>query len=445
MLRFQLLVIVSGCLTGLSSASICCTSKWGDESACGDYVRSGGLCNTDWATTCNSNSDCPEFPAPQTVPTPAPPLSQVLLVGLYNRSGPSSVLSYSFDGSPSVLPLSSFSAGAGVSWITSSRKTSVANSDVGGLASVFAVNEFWGTVVSLSLDCNGKMAETSRVSSGPGPVFLATDPMSDYLLSADYWTGVAVMPVSWSDGIATLGAVSQTLKFAANSLTHSVYFAPGCTVDGCAVFVPTKGLDEVQQLFFRDGKLSKAHEPFSVPTHQLPRHMAFHPSLPIVVLVNEGSQTANVTIELLGYNKETGLSWIATYSASGPYSAPNLFPGEVLFTKQGHFALVTVRDGTAQKRDGVAVFKVEENGQSLSLVDYATVGQKNPRSMALADTGLLIVANSDGNSLSFFNLDFATGKLTKAKEDLHIGDSPAFVGIFELADGCNRKTSTVLV
>lgn len=104
-----------------------------------------------------------------------------------------------------------------------------------------------------------------------------------------------------------------------------------------------------------------------------------------------------------------------------------------------------MRDGTAQKRDGVAVFKVEENGQSLSLVDYALVGQKNPRSIALADTGLLIVANSDGNSLSFFNLNFATGKLTKAKEDLHISPSPAFVGIFDLADGCSRKTSTVLV
>merc|ERR1712072_134431 len=336
------------------------------------------------------------------------------------------------------------SAGSGVSWITQARKPSVAN---GGSASVFAVNEYGGAVVSLSLDCNGKMAETSRVSSGPGPVFLASDPKSDYLLSADYWTGVAVMPVSWSDGIATLGAVSQTLKFAANSLTHSVYFAPSCTtsVDGCAVFVPTKGLDEVQQLLFRDGKLTKAHEPFSVPAQQLPRHMAFHPSLPIVVLVNEGSPTANVTIELLGYSKETGLSWIATYSASGPYSAPNLFPGEALFTKQGHFALVTVRDGTAQKRDGVAVFKVEENGQSLSLVDYALVGQKNPRSMTLADNGLLIVAAVDGNSLSFFNLDFATGKLTKAKEDLHISPSPAFVGIFDLADGCSRKISTVLV
>jgi len=65
--------------------------------------------------------------------------------------------------------------------------------------------------------------------------------------------------------------------------------------------------------------------------------------------------------------------------------------------------------------------------------------------MALADTGLLVVATVDGRSLSFFNLDFATGKLTRAKEDLHISANPAFVGIFDLADGCNRKTSTVLV
>merc|ERR1739848_243027 len=71
--------------------------------------------------------------------------------------------------------------------------------------------------------------------------------------------------------------------------------------------------------------------------------------------------------------------------------------------------------------------------------------KKNPRSMTLADNGLLIVAAVDGNSLSFFNLDFATGKLTKAKEDLQSSPHPEFVGIFDLAVGCNRKTSTVLV
>lgn len=36
----------------------CCWSKWGDSTTCSDCPSSGGLCNTDWSKTCNSDSDC---------------------------------------------------------------------------------------------------------------------------------------------------------------------------------------------------------------------------------------------------------------------------------------------------------------------------------------------------------------------------------------------------
>jgi len=36
----------------------CCWSAWGDETQCGSYSGSGGLCNTDWTVACNSDSDC---------------------------------------------------------------------------------------------------------------------------------------------------------------------------------------------------------------------------------------------------------------------------------------------------------------------------------------------------------------------------------------------------
>jgi len=370
---------------------------------------------------------------------------QVLLVGLYKDSG-ASVLSYSINRG-TFSPLASSDIGVGPSWIIPAHRGRADNLQ-GYATSLFTISETGtgnGTVASLSLDCKGNIAETSRVSSqGAAPVFLATDPMSDHVLVANYGGGsVSVLPVSWKDNQATLEAASQTLEFGANAHAHSAYFMPDCGAE-CSVFVPTLGLDEVQQLKYSGGKLSKAHTPLSVPAQQGPRHLAFHPTLPIAVLANEGSASAKVTIELLAVDKEKGLSTIATYSASGPYSAPDLYPAEVVFTESGYFVLVSLRDATDQKRDGVASFKVEENGRNLSLVDYASVGHY-PRSMTLSKDGLVIVGNQKGNSLSFLSLDFATGKLTKAKDDLDVGDSPAFVGIFDLAQGCNPTMSTVVV
>jgi 6-phosphogluconolactonase (cycloisomerase 2 family) len=369
--------------------------------------------------------------------------SQVLLVGLYQSSG-KSVLSYAFDGSTSIVPLSSSDIGAGPSWIIPAGQPPKSSFRPTPYKSLVATSETGGTVASLSLDCSGKVAVTSRVMSGANPVFLATDHNSSHVLSANYGAGsISVFPQSWIADNATLAPASQTLEFGAKAHAHSAYFAPPWAGDmpHAPVFVPTLGLDQVQQLYFTNGKLVHAHDPLIVPSQQGPRHMAFHPIEPIAVLANEGSATANVTIELLTYNRHIGLSTIATYNAGGPYSAPDLYPAEVLFDKQGQFVLVSLWDLTDQKRDGVAVFKLCSGpmGASFSLVDYAAVGHY-PRSMTLADTGLLIVGNQKGNSLSFLNLDFSTGKVTKVKEDLIIGDSPAFVGIFDFSDECNHKT-----
>jgi len=100
-------------------------------------------------------------------------------------------------------------------------------------------------------------------------------------------------------------------------------------------------------------------------------------------------------------------------------------------------------DASDQKRDGVAVFEVASQGASLSFVGYTGVGHY-PRSMVLAPDGLLIVGNQKDNSLSFLTLNLETGALTKASQDLSLGDSPAFVGIFDTAKGCSSDVSALV-
>merc|ERR1712039_721466 len=97
-----------------------------------------------------------------------------------------------------------------------------------------------------------------------------------------------------------------------------------------------------------------------------------------------------------------------------------------------------------QKRDGVASFKVGDDGSRLTPVDYVAVGHY-PRSMTLDQDGLLIVGNQKANSLSFLQLDFATGKLVKARDELDVKASPGFVGIFNLPSGCGAPRNEVVV
>merc|ERR1719235_2012518 len=57
---------------GAAASPMCCWSKWGDSSSCGNYDGSGGQCNTDHSKSCSSSSDCPVTPAPAPTPPPTP-------------------------------------------------------------------------------------------------------------------------------------------------------------------------------------------------------------------------------------------------------------------------------------------------------------------------------------------------------------------------------------
>lgn len=69
--RVVALLLTSG-ISGAASKPTCCWSKWGDESSCSEYSGTGAQCNTDHTKTCNSDTDCPDQPAPAP-PAPAPP------------------------------------------------------------------------------------------------------------------------------------------------------------------------------------------------------------------------------------------------------------------------------------------------------------------------------------------------------------------------------------
>jgi len=280
----------------------------------------------------------------------------------------------------------------------------------------------------MELQCDGSLQVTSRQGSGGGaPAFLSIDPTGKYLLAANYAGGnVGVLPVMEYKGVGVLGPVQQVKEFGNQAKAHSAVFGPSAE----ALFVPTLGLDRVQQLTFSNGKISQNGDPLKVPENEGPRHIAFQPSGNVAVLLNEGSADAECTVVLCEFDESTGrITELATYDTlpATIASSSNMYPAEVQFTKDGAYVLVSMRDASDEKKDGITVFRVNEG--ALEFVEYAPVGHY-PRSMMLTDDGLVITGNQKDNSLTVLHFD--GGHLTRIGEDIPIGRSPAFVGVFDM-------------
>src|SRR5262249_55058587 len=136
-------------------------------------------------------------------------------------------------------------------------------------------------------------------TGGKNGVRQAVDPSGKFLVVANYSSGsVAVLPIM-PDGslkdqhqlVALPGEPGPHKVEQASSHPHDIVFDPS----GRFVLVADKGLDRVFVFRFdpASGRLSPA-EPGSVATRPGagPRHLAFHPKLPIVWVLNALDSTA---------------------------------------------------------------------------------------------------------------------------------------------------------
>ncbi len=129
---------------------------------------------------------------------------------------------------------------------------------------------------------------------GKNPVHLSIDPSGRWIVTANYSAGsVGMVPIE-KDG--TLGPRSDLASLPgdpgpnrtqqANSHPHDAVFDPS----GRVIAVPDKGLDRVFvfRLDAASGKLTPNDPPFvATRAGAGPRHIAFHPTMPLAYVVNE--------------------------------------------------------------------------------------------------------------------------------------------------------------
>lgn len=245
-------------------------------------------------------------------------------------------------------------------------------------------------------------------TGGNNGVRQTVDPAGKFLIVANYGSGsVAVLPIA-ADGslkdqhqlVRLPGEPGPHKVEQTSSHPHDIVFDPS----GRFVLVPDKGLDRVFVFRF-DGVNGHLSEPDSVKTRPGagPRHLAFHPKLPIVWVLNE----LDSTTATYRWDPERGtLTPIQVIT-----TLPTDFTGystaaEIVVSPDGRFVYCSNRG-----HDSVAVYAANADGLLTSIGWQPTQGRV-PRFIGRDPAGhFLYAANEQGDTVVTFRVDATSGLL----------------------------------
>ncbi len=281
-------------------------------------------------------------------------------------------------------------------------------------ASAYAIDKQTGHVTALNRQSIG----------GKNGVRLSIDPSGRWIVTANYSAGsVAVVPIEKdgslgprSDLVDLPGEPGPDRKEQTSSHPHDAVFDPS----GRFIAVPDKGLDRVFvfRLDATSGKLTP-NDPPSVATRagDGPRHIAFHPQMPLAYVINELS--SSVTTYRVDAQRGSLQPIQVLPSTPADYTGRNT-GGEIAVAPSGRVVYASNRG-----HDSVAVFAVDPGAGTLKSVGWAPTQAKSPRFFGLdpsakilyaanADEGFSTAQNTD--TIVPFKINEADGTLTPAGE-----------------------------
>lgn len=270
------------------------------------------------------------------------------------------------------------------------------------------------SVAALAID--GKTGELTLLGETPvdgNPTYLAIDRTGRYLLVAYYSDGkAAVFPIREDRTVGPKATCVVTTK----KNPHSILIDAKNEV----VYVPNTGADVIKQYQFdaESGTLTPHDTPeVATAPGDGPRHLWFHPRLPVMYYVNEKSSSVTA------YRRdETGsLSKLQNIS-----TLPDDFDGrntcaDVELSPDGGFLYASNRG-----HDSIAGFRIDpQTGRLTSIGRFPT--EATPRSFNISPDGRFLVAAGQGSGkLASYRRDRKTGKLTRL-DTYEVGRGPSWV------------------
>jgi 6-phosphogluconolactonase len=256
-----------------------------------------------------------------------------------------------------------------------------------------------------------KLKLLGRASTGgKNGVHQAIDPSGKFLIVANYSSGtVAVLPIA-ADGalrdqtqlFELKGPTGPHRVRQASSHPHEIVFDPS----GRFALVPDLGLDRVFVLAF-DAATGRLSETSVMPGRSTsgPRHVAFHPTKPVVWVINELDSTV------------TTCQWDGEHGTLKPVQVITTLPtsytgdttaAELAVSPSAGFVYASNRGS-----DDICVYAVDQGAGTLKPVEWVPTQGKGPRFIGLTPSGrLLFAANEVGDTVVTYRVDASSGRLT---------------------------------
>jgi 6-phosphogluconolactonase len=287
-------------------------------------------------------------------------------------------------------------------------------------------DEDYATAFALDPETGDAKLLNRAATGGKNGVREAVDPAGRFLVVANYAGGsVAVLPIA-VDGslkdqhqlVPLPGEPGPHKVEQKSSHPHDIVFDPS----GRFVLVPDKGLDRVFVFAFdaATGTLTPTAQG-SVQSRPGagPRHLAFHPKLPVVWVLNE----LDSTMATYHFDAATG----ALTALQVTPTLPTDFTGtsttsEIAVSPDGRFVY-----GSNRGHDSLTIFAAGPDGL-LNVVGWQPTQGSGPRFIGLDPAGhFLHAANEQGDTVVTFKVDAASGKLTPTGQVVRNGSPVTIV------------------
>jgi len=272
-----------------------------------------------------------------------------------------------------------------------------------GAVSAFAIERASGALTRLN----------EQPSEGGAPCFVSVDRSGRALLVANYAGGsVALLPIEANGALAPAQVVQHT-GTGPNAERQEAPHAHCILPDPSNRFALAADLGADRVFVYRldlEGKSLRHVEGGDAVMRPGagPRHVAFHPTLPLVFVANE----LDSTVATLRFDAGRGaLSLVDTRSTIPAGWTGTNYPADIHVAANGRTLYVSNRG-----HNSIAVFSVAESTGALALDQVVSTEGDWPRNFSLDPTGRwLLVANQRSGSVVVFGRDPDTGRLTPTR------------------------------
>ena len=293
---------------------------------------------------------------------------------------------------------------------------------------LYAVNELeqyngrpTGAVSAFAIagDTGGLTRRSEQLSEGGAPCFVSVDRRGRVVLVANYVGGsVAVLPIKAYGALAPASQVVQHKGSGPNAERQDAPHAHCIAPDPSNRFVLAADLGADRVFVYRlDLESRSLHHVDGgdaiMRSGAGPRHIAFHPKLPLVFVANE----LDSTVATLRFDAKRGaLSPVDTKSTLPVGWTGTNYPADIHVAPSGRTLYVSNRG-----HNSIAVFSVADSTGALALEQVISTDGDWPRNFSLDPTGRwLLVANQRSDSIVVFGRDDKSGRLTPTQQRIAV-------------------------